>query len=181
MDGREIKIFPDVGEYDYLNNNYDLVPVSEYVKDGDVIRVVGNADQLSYTRFGMIKDNGNSYMVAQGRETLLTEMPVTGVATYRGNAVIDGRGFSNITAGSAEFNVDFGNRDISGTMSFIDSRSRPPIIVELNNGTINGNDFSGTSSQGAEFKGSFHGPNAEELGGVYRKQGEYDGAFGAKR
>lgn len=178
MDGREIKIFPDAGEYDGIPNiNYDLVPVSKYVKDGDVIRVVGNADQLSYTRFGMIKVGSNNYMMVQGQETPLSDMPTSsGTLVYRGHAVyLDNA--NPVNAGTANFYVNFGNRTFRGDMSFPDVRGG----IQLDNGTINGNGFSGTSSQGAEFKGSFHGPNAEELGGVYRKQGEYDGAFGAKR
>jgi len=84
----------------------------------------------------------------------------------------------------ADFNVDFGNKTIEGIVGL---RGIPL------SGTIEGNSFSGTKIDNSPkinrksdvfMTGRFYGPNANELGGVFR--GTYNdekvmGSFGARQ
>ena len=82
---------------------------------------------------------------------------------------------AQIETGPASFNVNFGNRTISGRLTPNNT------AIVLDNGIISGNSFSGTANSGAKFSGHFYGGHADEMGGTYYKQGEYTGAFGTRK
>ena len=168
VDGREIKIIPD---------GISTGGIYSETSNGTPQRMVGS-NSLSYTRFGYVHDNTRQgYMLAQGQET--GTMPNTvGPITYHGNVVHADRIDQTLTAGAASFNVDLGNHTINGILY---PNGKPTITLE--NGIITGSGFSNNANSPGNqthFQGSFYGPNAEELGGIYYKQGEYSGAFGAK-
>ena len=82
------------------------------------------------------------------------------------------------------YNVDFGKKDSAGTVEGIDRVKYAIPLV----GKINGNAFSGIKN-GVEMHGHFYGPNAEELGGVFKGRTTINGiadtpvmgSFGAKK
>lgn len=112
-------------------------------------------------------------------------MPTTGYGTYIGMATtLYGGEF--VDDAYVTFAVSYGDKTIAG---FIETN---PVFGEnaLLDGTINGSNFSGTTSgdswdNGGTFSGSFFGPNAEELGGVGVLSDSEDGtigfSFGAKK
>lgn len=145
-------------------------------------QTVASGTFLSYTRFGAYTDTkdeatGNSNVFAIGQATPVANVPVTGQATYTGQAVFSTSKTNNFdTQKSAEFSVDFGKKTITGS---IDKTS---LNLKLS-GTITGSTFSG-DKDGMKMSGSFYGPKAEELSGVFNgtKTSEtYLGSFGAKQ
>ena len=80
--------------------------------------------------------------------------------------------FSAEDSMGALFDVDFGSKKITGD---IDMGSGQKINLA---GDISGASFSGTSGN-TEMRGNFFGPQAAELGGVFK--GSLSGAFGAKK
>lgn len=157
-----------------LNLSTNTLTILDSKINSQVISRVGGGDrQLSYARYGYIKDgiNGTPHLFAQGEVT--TNMPTTGTATYTGNAAHVTS--TNVSLLGARFKVNYGNKTISGV---IDSKGSP--VVNLS-GTINGNTFSGTN-QDISTQGYFYGNNAAELGGTYRNtNGSISGAYGAKK
>ncbi|MBH5329093.1 transferrin-binding protein-like solute binding protein [Eikenella sp. S3360] len=146
------------------------------IRDENSERVARNT--LSYSSFGYVHDSNttNGYMFSQGIRTLDREMPTSGTFSYEGHAAHADQTnpAGRVVSGPANFRVDFGAKTISGT---INPAGKAPVV--LDNGSINGNHFSGNASSGAAFDGHFYGGSAEELGGIYQKLGDYTGAFGA--
>lgn len=104
-----------------------------------------------------------------------TNMPTTGTAVYNGRSLGSSTGDA-YNQGTARFNVDFGAKTISGTVS------NAAYSADLR-GTISGAAFSGAHN-GVNMSGNFYGPNAAELGGVYNGTSNGKsvvGSFGAKQ
>ena len=104
-----------------------------------------------------------------------TNMPTTGTAVYNGLSLGSHTG-DVYGEGTSRFNVNFGAKTISGTVS------NAAYSADLR-GTISGAAFSGTHN-GVNMSGNFYGPNAAELGGVYSGTSNglpVAGSFGAKR
>ena len=104
-----------------------------------------------------------------------TNMPTTSTAVYNGLS-LGSRTGDVYDYGTSRFNVDFGAKTISGTVS------NAAYSADLR-GTISGASFSGAHN-GVNMSGNFYGPNAAELGGVYNGTSNGKsvvGSFGAKR
>ena len=94
-------------------------------------------------------------------------MPVTGLASYKGDSIIlsdDISDDSDAVAGQSSFDVDFGAKTLSGSIT---ANNVPTINISAN---ISGNSFEGTAqatklTDGAG-EGKFYGNNAVELGGL---------------
>ena len=150
-------------------------------------RIIASDSGLSYSRFGTYFGldktdaeiaNGaqatpTNYLFSMGQVT--TNMPTTGTAVYNGLSL--GSSTGNLyEQGTSTFNVDFGAKTISGTVS------NAAYSADLR-GTISGASFSGAHN-GVNMSGNFYGPNAAELGGVYNGTSNgrsVVGSFGAKR
>ena len=135
---------------------------------------------MTQSSYGYVREgtNAQGYMFSQGIVTSANDMPTSGTFTYSGYAVhapVSNQTNAQIERGAANFNVNFGNRTISGTLTPNNT------AVVLDNGIISGNSFRGTANSGAEFSGYFYGGHADEMGGTYQKQGEYTGAFGTQK
>ena len=127
------------------------------------------------SRFGYITHGGTDYVFSQGAFT--ENMPTSGSARYDGEAVVGRDGTAEVA--NADFNVNFGNRTVSGRISADrDSDIRfDPVYIDAR---IRGNQFysDGTVSS----SGHFYGNNARELGGVFHdSRQQLRGSFGAKR
>lgn len=162
IDGKSIAIIPS-----NFSGNGNL-----NISSSNMARVT-NTRNLSYTRYGYMREGvgASPYLVAQGQIT--TNMPNTGTAKYTGHAVHVQAGRTH--QATAEFNVDYAKKTVTGKISPTNNAT-----VELA-GTINGNRFSG-SKDGMTTTGAFYGPNAKELGGVYsNRAGTISGAYGASK
>lgn len=104
-------------------------------------------------------------------------MPVTGLASYKGDSIIlsdDIGDDSDEVAGQSSFDVDFGAKTLSGSIT---ANNVPTINISAN---ISGNSFEGTAkstklTDGA-VEGKFYGNNALELGGLAKAN---DNSWGA--
>lgn len=104
-------------------------------------------------------------------------MPVTGLASYKGDSIIlsdDIGDDSDAVAGQSSFDVDFGAKTLSGSIT---ANNVPTINISAN---ISGNSFEGTAkstklTDGA-VEGKFYGNNAVELGGLAKAN---DNSWGA--
>lgn len=136
--------------------------------NGTTVWRVGGSSNLSYTRYGYVKEGltGEAHLFAQGQ--LSTSTPTTGTATYKGNGAYLNNGQINLA--EAEFNVDYGQKTLTGKVGSTDLAA-----------TISGNSFAGTKD-GVSTTGHFYGAGAAELGGTYRNaNGTVAGAYAAKK
>lgn len=128
-----------------------------------------------------------------GDITPVSEIPHRGSATYNGIAIMRpiGSGDPADLTGNSNFNVDFYNKSITGSISFepvAKFPDRDPIVTIPLAGTINGASFSGIDNNSVMY-GHFYGPQAAELGGTFAASvtGHYPhevtqtGSFGAKK
>lgn len=142
------------------------------------VKRFGSGKELSYMRYGYTQTGGASppYMFAQGKVTG-NDMPKTGTAVYNGHATHISNG--RMSRATATFDVDYGTREVFGTIT-PSSGQEVYLYAE-----IKGNGFAGRNWLEEqkltlmETKGYFYGPNAEEMGGIYRGGGAINGAFGA--
>lgn len=133
---------------------------------------VGSGTELSYMRYGYMKNGENStpYVFAQGKVTT-DDMPKTGAVKYQGHATHVENG--TISRASANFDVDYAQKTLVGTITPTSGGS-----IALN-ATIDGNRFQG-DNRTMITNGYFYGSKAEELGGTYQNNlGNINGAFGA--
>ena len=150
-------------------------------------KMIASDGSLSYSRFGAYfgPDKSAAEIANGARSTqtnkvfsmgqVTTNMPTTGTAVYNGLS-LGSRTGDVYDYGTSRFNVDFGAKTISGTVS------NTAYSADLR-GTISGASFSGAHN-GVNMSGNFYGPNAAELGGVYNgiSNGRaVVGSFGAKR
>ena len=149
--------------------------------------VTSSDGSLSYSRFGAYfgADKTDAEIANGSRSTqtnkvfsmgqVTTNMPTTGTAVYNGLSLGSSTG-NAYNQGTSQFNVDFGAKTISGTVS------NAAYSADLR-GTISGASFSGAHN-GVNMSGNFYGPNAAELGGVYNGTSNgrsVVGSFGAKQ
>lgn len=163
------KISVNGKEYNLLKS-YD----PEYVQKG-------NFGDILYYGYADDKDDkptGREYAFYQGQ--LTKDMPTTGKATYLGNVIYACQKCDDeILRGSANFQVDFGAKKLTGNLS--DNGVR--LGVSAN---INGNKFSGDHADGTRVDGAFFGDNASHLGGLFENKnvngaGHVGGSFGASK
>ena len=163
VDGRKITlIYPGIyaGNWQRINNT--AVCCGKYAN----------------VRMGVSSSNGpteKDILFYNGAPT--QNMPVTGLASYKGDSIIlsdDISDDSDEVAGQSSFDVDFGAKTLSGSIT---ANNAPTINVSAN---ISGNSFEGTAkstklTDGA-VEGKFYGNNAVELGGLAKAN---DNSWGA--
>ena len=163
VDGRKITlIYPGIyaGNWQRINNT--AVCCGKYAN----------------VRMGVSSSNGpteKDILFYNGAPT--QNMPVTGLASYKGDSIIlsdDIGDDSDAVAGQSSFDVDFGAKTLSGSIT---ANNVPTINISAN---ISGNSFEGTAkstklTDGA-VEGKFYGNNAVELGGLAKAN---DNSWGA--
>ena len=163
VDGRKITlIYPGIyaGNWQRINNT--AVCCGKYAN----------------VRMGVSSSNGpteKDILFYNGAPT--QNMPVTGLASYKGDSIIlsdDISDDSDEVAGQSSFDVDFGAKTLSGSIT---ANNGPTINVSANS---SGNSFEGTAkstklTDGA-VEGKFYGNNAVELGGLAKAN---DNSWGA--
>lgn len=163
IDGKTLDFIPQGFSVGHININA-----------GNQTRI-GSGNALSYMRYGYIADtakNVSPTLFAQGIATASDKVPTTGKATYNGTAVDN-----NKVSYNARFDVNYTAKILGGTLSPQNNPSAKMINLTA---VIKGNTFTGKSDY--TTTGQFYGPNAEELGGVFKNHDDsLSGAFGAKK
>lgn len=165
VNGQQIKFIPE--------NGVNIVSNTINISDANSTRIGGGSRNLQYTRYGYVKQGQDSFLFAQGQKT--ATMPTTGQAIYTGKAAHIHNG--EVKLKDAEFDVNYANKQISGQIRDEGTRN----TIAALSAKIDGNTFSGTVGT-FSTNGHFYGPNAAEMGGVYKNAiGNISGAFGAKK
>ena len=137
-------------------------------------------------RFGLtdsLDDNGSAYVFYNGNPT--RNMPTSGSASYSGQSIIS----ANVSAlehegfytGTSQFNVDFGNKTLNGSLGI---NNIQPVNI---NASISGNSFTGTATSSSllsagRVEGKFYGDQAKQLAGLAQANDNNWGAvFGAQK
>ena len=190
VDGADNKVINRVGNPDVLEVNgqkinllpqtFDAANGMLSLSDNKIIRAIGTHLQYGhYGFYGSKKDNGelnSSLVFYQGLMTPVEAMPQTGSAIYQGNAFYND--VSNInTVGSSLFNVDFGEKSLTGGVYSAEGRFNP-VMLQAN---IAGNRFIYVDGKTKNsMSGIFLGPQAEEMAGRFDHPSEgKSGTFGA--
>ncbi|OOF86569.1 hypothetical protein BKG94_09765, partial [Rodentibacter ratti] len=149
--------------------------------------------RYSDTRFGVnySLDGYNSYLFYNGNPT--QNMPTSGTATYSGDAIIaaaDVRGLDQLPyyQGKSNFNVDFGNKTLKGTLDIPTDNNASSVTVGIN-AQIKGNTFAGNTESATlpdgKVEGKFYGDNAKEMAGLAqvkdKNSSPWSAAFGAAK
>lgn len=171
VDGKKIEVLPSSGiqsgGFTELN-------------DRTANRIV-SGNKYSYTRFGYYAPKvdgeytGKNNMFANGDIT--KDVPTTGSASYRGDAVYGTERNQTAHMTTSEFEVNFGNKTIEGSIAKVEG-GRYDLSAK-----INGNGFVGEKN-GVKTEGRFFGPAAAELGGVFWNStpgSKVAGSYGAKK
>ena len=158
----------DPWTYEEYDDQYNLR------KEGQTILSNSN---LESSAFGTYVDRltGNQYFYAQGKPTVMAQIPTVGKAEYKGGAVYkkDGeRNYSEISEMTAT--ADFANKVID-----INIAQKANAVPSMNfGGKITGNSFAGEVN-GIKTQGGFFGENAKEMTGLYTNEADQSrGAFG---
>ena len=177
----------DLSNADGFRERY-LVQRDTRSQDGEFAAISTNGNNLSYMRFGTVtrgreingETHGDEYAFSIGNITPGQSMPTTGTAWYEGIANL---GPASIF--KSKFYVDFGQKALAGGVLHpaLENTFYVPMVAR-----INGSSFGGTKD-GITVKGSFYGPNAEEMGGVFHGSAnapdsthrDLIGAFGARK
>ena len=190
IDGADNKVINRVGNPDVLEVNgqkinllpqtFDAANGMLSLSDNKIIRAIGTHLQYGhYGFYGSKKENGelnSSLVFYQGLMTPVEAMPQTGSAIYQGNAFYND--VSNInTVGSSLFNVDFGEKSLTGGVYSAEGRF-DPVMLQAN---IAGNRFVYVDATTKNsMSGIFLGPQAEEMAGRFDHPSEgKSGTFGA--
>lgn len=146
--------------------------------------------RYSDIRFGVSdssNDRDNTYLFYNGNPT--NSMPTSGTASYVGQSIITADITTDIPVlddkdyytGSSQFNVDFGNKTLNGSLGI---NNIQPVNI---NASISGNSFSGSASSSslpsaARVEGKFYGVQAKELAGLAQaNDNSWAAAFGAQK
>lgn len=187
IDGKRIDIAPEGVNpaYTYVDKDGEI-----HLSTGAFVNGVVFQDSMQNGIYQSKKD-GKTYVYIQGELTPTDNIPKSGTARYLG---LSSYHVNNDTL--LEGALDpvegapprFGIVGVDMTANFEDKTVKGRLLhtAALNNvqaeleGTISGNQFSGTKND-TKLQGAFFGENANEMGGVYINQREgFSGAFSAR-
>ena len=140
---------------------------------------------------------GSDYYVAFGVNPT-TEMPQSGTANYIGNGmhVEKQAGGLDSNLSFVKLTANFADKTLNGTISLAKTGFKDELVLNGIAGgalpphlhfddvslsaKIQGNQFSGTNSQGVQVEGGFYGKDADEVAGTYQGNDKF-GVFGARK
>ena len=139
------------------------------------------------------KKDGKTYVYIQGELTPTDNIPKSGTARYLGlssyhvnnDTLLEGA-LDPVEGAPPRFGIvgvdmtaNFEDKTVAGRLVHTSAAKNNNVLAELE-GTISGNQFSGTKND-TKLQGAFFGENANEMGGVYINQREgFSGAFSAR-
>ena len=189
INGKRIDIAPEGVNpgYTYLNKDGEI-----RLSTGAFVNGVVFQDSMQNGIYQNQKD-GKTYVYIQGELTPTDNIPKRGTARYLGlssyhvnnDTLLEGA-LDAVEGAPPRFGIvgvdmtaNFEDKTVAGHLVHTSAAKNNNVLAELE-GTISGNQFSGTKND-TKLQGAFFGENANEMGGVYINQREgFSGAFSAK-
>ena len=189
IDGKRIDIAPEGVNpgYTYLDKDGEI-----HLSTGAFVNGVVFQDSMQNGIYQSKKD-GKTYVYIQGELTPTDNIPKSGTARYLGlssyhvnnDTLLEGA-LDPVEGAPPRFGIvgvdmtaNFEDKTVAGHLVHTSAAKNNNVLAELE-GTISGNQFSGTKND-TKLQGAFFGENANEMGGVYINQREgFSGAFSAR-
>ena len=189
IDGKRIDIAPEGVNpaYTYLDKDGEI-----RLSTGAFVNGVVFLDSMQNGIYQSKKD-GKTYVYIQGELTPTDNIPKSGTARYLGlssyhvnnDTLLEGA-LDPVEGAPPRFGIvgvdmtaNFEDKTVAGRLVHTSAAKNNNVLAELE-GTISGNQFSGTKND-TKLQGAFFGENANEMGGVYINQREgFSGAFSAR-
>ena len=189
IDGKRIDIAPEGVNpaYTYVDKDGEIHLSTGAFVDGVVFQ-----DSMQNGIYQSKKD-GKTYVYIQGELTPTDNIPKSGTARYLGlssyhvnnDTLLEGA-LDPVEGAPPRFGIvgvdmtaNFEDKTVAGILVHTSAAKNNNVLAELE-GTISGNQFSGTKND-TKLQGAFFGENANEMGGVYINQREgFSGAFSAR-
>ena len=189
INGKRIDIAPEGVNpgYTYLNKDGEI-----RLSTGAFVNGVVFQDSMQNGIYQNQKD-GKTYVYIQGELTPIDNIPKSGEARYLGlssyhvnnDTLLEGA-LDPVEGAPPRFGIvgvdmtaNFEDKTVAGHLLHTIAAANNNVLAELE-GTISGNQFSGTKND-TKLQGAFFGENANEMGGVYINEKEgFSGAFSAK-
>ena len=189
VNGKRIDIAPEGVNpaYTYVDKDGEI-----HLSTGAFVNGVVFQDSMQNGIYQNQKD-GKTYVYIQGELTPTDNIPKTGKVRYLGissyhvnNDTLREGALDHLYGAPPRFGIvgvdmtaNFEDKTVAGHLVHASAAKNDNVLAELE-GTISGNQFSGTKND-TKLQGAFFGENANEMGGVYINQREgFSGAFSAR-
>ena len=189
VNGKRIDIAPEGVNpaYTYVDKDGEI-----HLSTGAFVNGVVFQDSMQNGIYQNQKD-GKTYVYIQGELTPTDNIPKTGKVRYLGissyhvnNDTLREGALDNLYGAPPRFGIvgvdmtaNFEDKTGAGHLVHASAAKNDNVLAELE-GTISGNQFSGTKND-TKLQGAFFGENANEMGGVYINEKEgFSGAFSAR-
>ena len=189
INGKRIDIAPEGVNpgYTYFNKDGEI-----RLSTGAFVNGVVFLDSMQNGIYQNQKD-GKTYVYIQGELTPTDNIPKTGKVRYLGissyhvnNDTLREGALDHLYGAPPRFGIvgvdmtaNFEDKTVAGHLVHASAAKNDNVLAELE-GTISGNQFSGTKND-TKLQGAFFGENANEMGGVYINEKEgFSGAFSAR-
>ena len=189
VNGKRIDIAPEGVNpaYTYVDKDGEI-----HLSTGAFVNGVVFQDSMQNGIYQSKKD-GKTYVYIQGELTPTDNIPKSGTARYLGlssyhvnnDTLLEGA-LDPVEGAPPRFGIvgvdmtaNFEDKTVAGHLVHASAAKNDNVLAELE-GTISGNQFSGTKND-TKLQGAFFGENANEMGGVYINEKEgFSGAFSAR-
>ena len=189
INGKRIDIAPEGVNpaYTYVDKDGEI-----HLSTGAFVNGVVFQDSMQNGIYQNQKD-GKTYVYIQGELTPTDNIPKSGTARYLGlssyhvnnDTLLEGA-LDPVEGAPPRFGIvgvdmtaNFEDKTVAGHLVHTSAAKNNNVLAELE-GTISGNQFSGTKND-TKLQGAFFGEKANEMGGVYINEKEgFSGAFSAK-
>ena len=186
INGKRIDIAPEGVNpaYTYVDKDGEI-----HLSTGAFVNGVVFQDSMQNGIYQNQKD-GKTYVYIQGELTPIDNIPKSGEARYLGLSSYHVNNYTlhegSLDGAPPRFGIvgvdmtaNFEDKTVAGHLLHTIAAANNNVVAELE-GTISGNQFSGTKND-TKLQGAFFGENANEMGGVYINEKEgFSGAFSAK-
>ena len=189
INGKRIDIAPEGVNpaYTYVDKDGEI-----HLSTGAFVNGVVFQDSMQNGIYQNQKD-GKTYVYIQGELTPTDNIPKSGTARYLGlssyhvnNDTLREGALDHLYGAPPRFGIvgvdmtaNFEDKTVAGHLVHASAAKNDNVLAELE-GTISGNQFSGTKND-TKLQGAFFGENANEMGGVYINEKEgFSGAFSAR-
>ena len=186
INGKRIDIAPEGVNpaYTYVDKDGEI-----HLSTGAFVNGVVFQDSMQNGIYQNQKD-GKTYVYIQGELTPIDNIPKSGEARYLGLSSYHVNNYTlhegSLDSAPPRFGIvgvdmtaNFEDKTVAGHLLHTIAAANNNVVAELE-GTISGNQFSGTKND-TKLQGAFFGENANEMGGVYINEKEgFSGAFSAR-
>ena len=189
VNGKRIDIAPEGVNpaYTYVDKDGEI-----HLSTGAFVNGVVFQDSMQNGIYQNQKD-GKTYVYIQGELTPTDNIPKTGKVRYLGissyhvnNDTLREGALDHVYGAPPRFGIvgvdmtaNFEDKTVAGHLVHASAAKNDNVLAELE-GTISGNQFSGTKND-TKLQGAFFGEKANEMGGVYINEKEgFSGAFSAR-